>query len=97
MKNTYQLKLKYPASLSVHNITSLVESVNGVKIQRLNIISRGWDFVGVVVVEASGLLRLADQAHSFAGLLHYDSLIRLIRSRKEVCLEESEFVHIQSI
>jgi hypothetical protein len=84
MKNTYQLKLKYPASLSVHNITSLVESVNGVKIQRLNIISRGRDFVGVVVVEAS-------------GLLHYDSLIRLIRSRKEVCLEESEFVHIQSI
>ncbi|GGH48899.1 hypothetical protein ACN9ML_13450 [Dyadobacter endophyticus] len=74
---TYQLKLTYPETLSVHHITSLVESVKGVRIQRLNIIGRGREFVGVLVVEAS-------------GLLHYDSLVERIRSRQEVLLDEPE-------
>lgn len=75
MKNTYQLKLKYPATFSLHHITSLMESVNGIRIQRLNVISKGCDFVGVIVVEA-------------AGRLHYNYLVKLIRSREEVQIEE---------
>lgn len=74
---TYQLKLTYPETLSAHHITSLVESVKGVRIQRLNIMVRGREFVGVLVVEA-------------AGLLHYDSLVERIRSRREVLLDEPE-------
>lgn len=74
---TYQLKLTYPETLSVHHITSLVESVKGVRIRRLNVIGRGREFVGDLVVEAS-------------GLLHYDSLVERIRSRHEVLLDEPE-------
>ena len=40
MKNTYQLKLTYPKTFSLRNITSLVESVNGVRIKHLNFISK---------------------------------------------------------
>lgn len=75
MKSTYQLKLRYPATFSLHNVTSLMESVNGIRIQHLNVISRGCDFVGVIVVEA-------------AGKLPYNYLMKVIRSREEVQLEE---------
>ncbi|MCF0074089.1 hypothetical protein LZD49_26640 [Dyadobacter sp. CY261] len=74
---TYQLKLTYPETLSVHHLTSLVESDKGVRIQQLNITGRGREFVGVLVVET-------------AGLLHYDSLVERLRSRQEVLLDEPD-------
>ncbi|WP_221392892.1 hypothetical protein [Dyadobacter sp. NIV53] len=79
MNNTYQLKLTYPKTFSLHNITSLVESVNGVRIQHLNFISKGKDVAGTVIFEASDLLK-------------FNSVVRLIRSRQEVLIEEGSSV-----
>lgn len=75
MSNTYQLKLSYPKTLSLHKITSLVESVKGVRIQQLNFISTGRDVAGTVVFEASDLFK-------------FKSVVRLIKSKKEVLIEE---------
>ena len=75
MNNTYQLKLSYPGTLSLHNITSLVESVNGVRIKHLSFISRGKAVAGTVIFEASDLFK-------------FNSVVRLIRSKKEVLIEE---------
>ncbi len=75
MNNTYQLKLSYPKTISLHIITSLVESVNGVRIQRLNFISKGKDVAGTVIFEASDLFK-------------FNSVVRLIRSRHEVLIGE---------
>lgn len=75
MNNTYQLKLSYSKTISLHIITSLVESVNGVRIQHLNFISKGRYVVGVVKFEASDLLK-------------FNSVVRLMKSRQEVSIEE---------
>ena len=79
MSNTYQLKLSYPGTLGLHNIIALVESVNGVRIQHLNFISKGKAVAGVVVFEASDLFK-------------FNSVVRLIRSKKEVLIEEESGV-----
>jgi hypothetical protein len=75
MKNTYQLKLTYPKTFSLHQITSLVESVNGVRIQHLNFISTGMYVAGILIIEATDLLK-------------FNSVVSLIRSRQEVSIEE---------
>lgn len=75
MNNTYQLKLSYPGTFGLHNITSLVESVNGVRIQHLNFINKGKYVAGIVIFEASDLFK-------------FNSVVRLIRARKEVLIEE---------
>ncbi len=71
MKKTYQIKIAYRNNLSLHKITSLIESVKGVKIKQLNLISKGKDFVGTLAVEVSHLIEL-------------DSVVELIRSNREV-------------
>lgn len=74
MKNTYQLKLTYPERFSLHHITTLLESVNGVRIQHLNVVGKGHFFVGFIVVEARELLQ-------------YNLLLQLLRARREFRLE----------
>ena len=78
MKNTYQIKIAYRNSLSLYKITSLIESVKGVKIKHLNLISKGKDFVGVLAVEVSHLIEL-------------DSVVRLIQSNREVSAVEKVY------
>ena len=75
MRNTYQIKISYQNNLSLHKITSLIESVKGVKIKQLNLISKGRDFVGVLGVEVSHLIDL-------------DSVVSLIQSNREVSTVE---------
>jgi hypothetical protein len=79
MNNTYQLRLSYPKTFSLHKITSLVESVNGVRIQQLNFISTGREVAGTVVFEASDLVK-------------FNSVVRLIKTRKEVSIEGGQGV-----
>lgn len=75
MNNTYQLKLSYPQTFSLHHITSLVESVNGVRIRQLKFIKRGKKVAGIVTFEASDLFK-------------FNSVVRLIRAKREVLIEE---------
>lgn len=75
MRNTYQIKISYRNNLSLHKITSLIESVKGVKIKQLNLISKGRDFVGVLGVEVAHLIDL-------------DSVVSLIQSNREVSTVE---------
>jgi uncharacterized protein with ACT and thioredoxin-like domain len=71
MKNTYQIKIAYRKNLSLHKITSLIESVKGVKIKHLNLIIKGKNFVGILALEVSQLIDL-------------DSVVTLIRSNRQV-------------
>ena len=79
MNNTYKLKLSYPKTFSLHKITSLVESVNGVRIQHLNFISKGKDVAGIMIFEASDLFK-------------FNLVVRLIRAKNEVFIEEESNV-----
>ncbi|GGB95705.1 hypothetical protein GCM10011325_23830 [Dyadobacter sediminis] len=79
MNNTYQLKLTYPKTFNLYNITSLVESVNGVRIQHLNFISKGKNVAGILIFEASDLLK-------------FNSVVRLIKNKKGVLVEEGSSV-----
>ena len=74
MENTYQLKLTYPKSQSIHHITSLVESVQGVRISHLNFSSIGKDVVGILRFEASDLVK-------------FNSVVRLMRAKNVDLLE----------
>jgi hypothetical protein len=76
MNNTYQLKLTYPKTCNLYNITSLVESVKGVRIQYLDFISKDKNVAGTLVFEASDLLK-------------FNSVVQLIKTRKGVSIEES--------
>lgn len=71
MENTYQIKIAYRKNLSLHKITSLIESVKGVKIKHLNLIVKGKNFVGILAVEVSQLIDL-------------DAVVALIRSNVQV-------------
>jgi uncharacterized protein with ACT and thioredoxin-like domain len=71
MRNTYQIKIAYRKNFSLHKITSLIESVKGVKIKHLNLIVEGKNFVGILALEVSQLIDL-------------DSVVALIRSNREV-------------
>ena len=71
MKNTYLIKIAYRKNLSLHKITSLIESVKGVKIKHLNLIIKGKNFVGVLALEVSQLIDL-------------DAVVTLVRSNREV-------------
>lgn len=75
MEKTYQIKITYKKNLSLHKITSLIESVKGVKIRRLNFISKGKNFVGILAVEVSQLIQL-------------ESVIDLIRANRDVSIVE---------
>lgn len=71
MKNTYQIRIAYRKNLSLHKITSLIESVKGVKIKHLNLIIKGKNFVGILALEVSQLIDL-------------DSVVALIRTNRQV-------------
>lgn len=75
MKNTYELRLAYPKTFSLHKITSLVESVHGVRIQHLSFNSKGKQVVGLLVFEASDSVK-------------YDSVMKLIKEKNEVWVKE---------
>ena len=53
MSKLFFLKIIYRNAISLHKITSIVESVKGAKIKHLNFISKGRQFVGVIAFEAS--------------------------------------------
>jgi len=78
MKNTYQIKIAYRNNQSLYKITSLIESVKGVKIKHLNLMSKGKDIVGVLSVEVAHLIEL-------------DSVVRLIQSNREVSAVEKVY------
>ncbi|MCF0058386.1 ACT domain-containing protein [Dyadobacter sp. CY356] len=82
MKATYQIKIAYRKNLSLHKITSLIESVKGVKIKHLNLISKGKSFVGVLALEVSQIVDL-------------DSVVTLIRKNRDVSnVEKINPVHL---
>jgi hypothetical protein len=56
MSNTFFLRIIYRNAVSLHKITSIVESVKGAKIRHLNFISKGKNFVGVIAFEASQMM-----------------------------------------
>ncbi|NIJ55083.1 hypothetical protein [Dyadobacter arcticus] len=56
MKDTFLLKIIYRNAVSLHKITSVVESVKGAKIKHLNFISRGKTFVGIIAFEVTQLI-----------------------------------------
>ncbi|MCF0041700.1 hypothetical protein [Dyadobacter fanqingshengii] len=56
MSKIFFLKIIYRNAVSLHKITSIVESVKGAKIKHLNFISKGREFVGVIAFEASQLI-----------------------------------------
>ncbi|MCF0056302.1 hypothetical protein [Dyadobacter sp. CY356] len=51
--STYQINVIYPNTISLYKITSLVESVQGTRIQHINFTSQGKDLVGTLIVETS--------------------------------------------
>lgn len=56
MGKTFFLRIIYRNAVSLHKITSSVESVNGAKIRHLSFISKGKKFVGIIAFEASQLI-----------------------------------------
>ncbi|SKB74970.1 hypothetical protein [Dyadobacter psychrophilus] len=56
MSKIFFLRIIYRNAVSLHKITSIVESVKGAKIKHLNFISKGREFVGVIAFEASQLI-----------------------------------------
>jgi hypothetical protein len=67
--NTYQLNIIYPNTVSLHKITSLVESVKDIKIKHLKYISRDKDFISTLEVEAS-------------DMIGFNRIIKLMRASK---------------
>ncbi|MCE6987565.1 ACT domain-containing protein [Dyadobacter sp. CY323] len=56
MKDTFLLRIIYRNAISLHKITTIVESVKGAKIKHLNFINKGKTFVGVIAFEVSQLI-----------------------------------------
>lgn len=56
MSKIFFLKIIYRNAVSLHKITSIVESVKGARIKHLNFISKGREFIGVIAFEASQLV-----------------------------------------
>ena len=56
MKDTFLLRIIYRNAISLHKITSIVESVKGAKIKHLKFINKGKTFVGVIAFEVSQLI-----------------------------------------
>jgi hypothetical protein len=71
MSNTFFLRIIYRNAVSLHKITSIVESVKGAKIKHLKFISKGRSFVGVIAFEAS-------------QLIDFEHIIHLIRRNRDI-------------
>ena len=71
MSKVFFLKIIYRNAVSLHKITSIVESVKGAKIKHLNFISKGKQFIGVIAFEA-------------IQLIDFERIMRLIRGNKDI-------------
>ncbi|MCE7065903.1 hypothetical protein [Dyadobacter sp. CY326] len=71
MSKLFFLKIIYRNAVSLHKITSIVESVKGAKIKHLNFISKGRQFVGVIAFEAS-------------QLIDFEYILRLIKGNRDI-------------
>ncbi len=71
MSKVFFLKIIYRNAVSLHKITSIVESVKGTRIKHLNFISKGREFVGVIAFEAS-------------QLIDFERIIDLIRGNRDI-------------
>lgn len=71
MGKTFFLRIIYRNAVSLHKITSSVESVKGAKIRHLNFISKGKSFVGVIAFEAS-------------QLIDFEKIMMLIRRNRDI-------------
>lgn len=71
MSNTFFLRIIYRNAVSLHKITSIVESVKGARIRHLNFISKGKNFVGVIVFEAS-------------QVMDFERIMALIRRNRDI-------------
>ena len=78
MKNTYQLHISYPAHVSLYHLTSAVEAIKGVKIQRLNLTKRGKRIVGKMAVEVPAQLT-------------FDWVVDRIQQNREISIVEDIF------
>jgi hypothetical protein len=59
MGTTFLFRIVYRSGVTPHAITSTVESVEGVRIQRLTLVSKGKNFVGTIAIEVSRLMDFA--------------------------------------
>ena len=71
MSKVFFLKIIYRNAVSLHKITSIVESVKGAKIKHLNFISKGKQFIGVIAFEA-------------IQLIDFERIMQLIRGNKDI-------------
>jgi hypothetical protein len=71
MSKIFFLKIIYRSAVSLHKITSIVESVKGAKIKHLNFISKGKKFIGVIAFEAS-------------QLIDFQQIMNLIRRNRDI-------------
>jgi hypothetical protein len=71
MSKLFFLKIIYRNAVSLHKITSIVESVKGARIKHLNFISKGRQFVGVIAFEAS-------------QLIDFEQIFDLIRKNRDI-------------
>ena len=53
MSNLFFLRIMYRNTVSLHGVTTMIESVKRLRIKKLNFINRGRDYVGVVAFETS--------------------------------------------
>jgi hypothetical protein len=56
MNDIFLLRINYRNAVSLHKITSTVESVEGAKIKHLTFKSKGKIFVGIIAFEVSRLI-----------------------------------------
>jgi hypothetical protein len=56
MAKTLLFRIIYKRNVNLHKITNAVESVQGARIRRLNLISKGKKVVGTIAVEVSQLI-----------------------------------------
>lgn len=71
MSKIFFLKIIYRNAVSLHKITSIVESVKGAKIKHINFISKGREFVGVIAFEAS-------------QMIDFERIFNLIRGNQDI-------------
>ncbi|TLV03599.1 hypothetical protein [Dyadobacter luticola] len=56
MKNIFLLRIIYRNAVSLHKITTIVESVKGAKIKHLNFDHSGKSFVGIIAFEVTQMI-----------------------------------------
>lgn len=67
MSNLFFLRIMYRNAANLHGVTTMIESVKGLRIRQLNFINRGRDYVGVVAFETSRKEDVPDLIHLLRG------------------------------